>query len=278
MTAGQTWSRSFASAGGEAMEIYDRIMVPRLFEPWGNLLLDTLGLSPGQIVLDVATGPGTVARLAAARVGPKGLVTGCDISAGMLSVARAKPAPEGSALIGYRECPADALDVADSAYDAVVCQQGLQFFPNRAAALAEMRRALRPGGSIGLACWAAIQECSSFEALAKAIGRVAGAQLEAAYRGGPWGLPDPNELEGLVRGAGFTNVQVTHHRLPLVWDGGPAQLVETLAASGIAAQVAALGDAGIRDLVAALADAARSLLEGEAIRSEAAAHIVTASA
>ena len=61
------WSANFASAGLDAMTAYDEILVPRLFDPWAEVLLDEVGVVPGASVLDVACGPGTVARRAAGR-------------------------------------------------------------------------------------------------------------------------------------------------------------------------------------------------------------------
>ena len=72
-------------------------MVPRLFQPWADLLLDQVGLQAGEVLLDVACGPGTVTRRAAARLGPSGRVTGCDVSPAMLALARSRPAAAHSA-------------------------------------------------------------------------------------------------------------------------------------------------------------------------------------
>jgi ubiquinone/menaquinone biosynthesis C-methylase UbiE len=115
----------------------------------GVLLLDDCELQKGATVLDVATGPGTVARLAAKRIWPGGRVVATDISRPMLDVARSKPSFR--APIMYLESPAAPLAVESAAFDVVVCQQGLQFFPDRTAALGEMRRALKPGGRLAIA-------------------------------------------------------------------------------------------------------------------------------
>ena len=154
------------------MRVYDEIMVPRMFEPWGNVLLDELALAPGEAVLDIATGPGTIARLAAARVGPSGRVVGCDLSPAMLAIARGKPPIPGAAPISYIECSADALDVPSDSVDAVTCQQGLQFFPDRPAALAEMRRAARGGARLGIAVWGPIEQTPPYDAVAQGIAAV----------------------------------------------------------------------------------------------------------
>src|SRR6059058_5329692 len=71
---------------------YDEFLVPGLFEPWAKLLLDEADLRPGESVLDVATGPGTVARLAAVRVGAKGRVVATDIAQPMLDIAKQESA------------------------------------------------------------------------------------------------------------------------------------------------------------------------------------------
>ena len=143
---------------------YEEFFVPRLFEPWAKLLLDEAKLKKGQAVIDVATGPGTVARLAAPRLGPKGRITATDISRPMLDIARAKPALTGVAPIEYVESPAAPLSAPTGAFDVVLCQQGLQFFPDRPAALREMKRVLKPGGRAVIAVWAAIARNQIFAA------------------------------------------------------------------------------------------------------------------
>jgi SAM-dependent methyltransferase len=276
MSTNTDWGANFASAGVDAMTAYDEILVPRLFDPWAEVLLDEVGLPPGVAVLDVACGPGTVARLAAERVGGAGRVTACDLSPAMLAVAAAKAALTDAAPITYLQCPADDLKVADSAFDVVLCQQGLQFFPDRVGALREMRRALTPGGRAGVTVWCAIEECPFWDALAGAVGIVLGKEAEAGFRSGPWGLPDPEDLARLFDEAGFSGVQVDRRVLAVVFEGGPAQLVATLSAAVVGPLVAALDDEGRADLLAAAEEALRPFLEDGAVRSEAATNIAVA--
>src|SRR5262249_14554275 len=145
------------------------VRVPRLFEPWALLLLDECNLRPNAVVLDVATGPGTVARIAAKRIGPGGRVVATDISRPMLDVAKSKPSSPDSAPITYIESPAAPLGVESSAFDFVVCQQGLQFFPDRLAAVSEMRRALKPGGQLAIATGSRIEDNALYAALHAAL-------------------------------------------------------------------------------------------------------------
>lgn len=139
---------SFGSYGRTVPENYERYFVPAIGAPLAADLVAAAAPQPGERVLDVACGTGIVARLAAERVGPTGTVVGLDINGGMLAVARA--ATPSSAAIDWHEAPADASALPSSAFDVVACQMGLQFFPDKVAALREMHRVLAPGARIVL--------------------------------------------------------------------------------------------------------------------------------
>jgi SAM-dependent methyltransferase len=157
----------------------------------------------------------------------------------MLAIAHAKPVAPDAAPIEYHTAPAARLPVADADFDVAICQQGLQFFPDRAAALAEMHRALRPGGRVGIAVWAAIEQAPPFAALEGAVREVAGDELADRYRCGPWGMPDADQLRELLDDSGFNEIRVQRDALALSFEAAP-ELCSTLAASAIAADVDAL--------------------------------------
>ena len=142
-------------------------------------------------------------------VGRIGRVTGIDFSPAMLAVAQTKPALRDAASIDYHKAPADRLPVADAEFDVAICQHGLQFFPDRAAALAETRRALRVGGRMGIAVWADIEQSPAFAALEDVIREVAGDELADRYRGGPWNMPDADQVRELLEESGFDDVRIT---------------------------------------------------------------------
>jgi SAM-dependent methyltransferase len=194
----------------------------------------------------------------------------------MLELARSKISLAASAPIDYLECSADSLMVPDEAVDLVTCQQGVQFFPNRLAALAEMRRVVRPGGRLGIAVWCAIEDCPPFAALATAIGQVLGAETAVGYRAGPWGLPDSDALSRLVEDSGFMGVRVRRYELPVVFEGGPGQLLLTLRAASVATALAQLSEADRSALAAAVEEACIPITFGGTVRSHATSHIVTA--
>jgi ubiquinone/menaquinone biosynthesis C-methylase UbiE len=111
----ETRSPHFSQDG--MVQTYTSIHLPRVFVPWASILLEVVPPRPGDAVLDVATGPGTVARHAAQLVGPNGRVTGVDISAAMLSAGRAWPVEQGAAPIEYVESSAASLPLPDAAFD-----------------------------------------------------------------------------------------------------------------------------------------------------------------
>src|SRR5258706_6125764 len=219
--------------------VYDEILVPRLFVPWAHLLLDRLALKPGERLLDVACGPGTVARLAAEQLGPKGRVLATDISAPMLGVARSKPSLANAAPIEYVESPAAPLAAPDHAFDVISIQQGLQFFPDSAAALAECRRALDRGGRVGIAVWCSIERNEPFIALRRALLETVPAELADLILV-PFSWPGAKALEGALLAAGFANVKVEEGGLPLRFEGGIPQAMRFVEGTPLAPGLGAL--------------------------------------
>jgi SAM-dependent methyltransferase len=240
MTSGEIWGNAFRTATADAMGAYRDTLLGPVFRPWAQLLLGVTRLRPGERLLDVATGPGTVAQAAAGPLGPAGRVTACDISPAMLAIARSVPSQSGAAPIEYVESPAAPLTLTAGSQDVVTCQQGLQFLPDRSAAIAEMSRVLRPGGRVAVAVWASIEECPSMAALESAIRDQLGDEPAGRYSSGPWGLPDGAVLAQLLESGGFTQVQVAKHELLAVFSGGAAQLRASLAASAVADDIARL--------------------------------------
>jgi ubiquinone/menaquinone biosynthesis C-methylase UbiE len=218
---------------------YEEFFVPRLFEPWAALLLDEAKLKEGQAIIDVATGPGTVARLAAPRLGPKGRIVATDISRLMLDIARAKRALAGAASIEYVESPAAPLCAPTGAFDVVLCQQGLQFFPDRSAALREMKRVLKPGGHAVIAVWAAIARNQIFAAFHAALSAAVPPDL-ADLITAPFSWHNTAELKAATEDAGFRKARLLTRSLPMVMEKGLEQAVQSFSATPVSPGVAAL--------------------------------------
>lgn len=216
-------SRIYASTPGDIGEQYEQGMVPSVFAPWATLLIERVRPQPSERVLDVACGTGAVTRLAAQRVGPGGTVVGTDISPAMLAAARR--ASEGMS-IEWREADATALPFADGSFDLVLCQQGLQFFPDRLAGLREMRRVLVPGGRLGLAVFGPQEQSPGYHALGQALARYVGPQ---AGRLSPFTLSDVDVLRGMVAAAGFRETEIRGDTLSVRWPS-PTEFLARLVA------------------------------------------------
>lgn len=195
---------STANYGGTAPENYERYFVPSIGAPVAKDLIRIAALSPGERVLDVACGTGVVTRMAAEALGPAGTIGGLDVNPGMISVARAA-APAG-ANIDWYETSAEAIPLPDDAFDVLLCQMGLQFIPDKLAALKEMRRILAPGGRLVLSVPGPTPRL--FAIMAEELGR----HIHPACAGFPdmvFSLHDPEKLRDLLAQAGFDKVDVT---------------------------------------------------------------------
>jgi SAM-dependent methyltransferase len=191
---------------------------------------DAAAIEPGQRALDVACGTGVLAREVASRVGRAGSVVGLDANPGMLAVARRR-APQ----IEWQEGSAERLPYADRSFDRVVSQFGLMFFGDRAGALREMLRVLRPGGRIAVAVWDAIAHAPGFADEGALLDRVAGRAAADAVRA-PFVLGDRDELARLFEAAGAAAIEISTQR-------GTARFpdVQTMVSSDVRGWLPAMG-------------------------------------
>src|SRR5262245_45509145 len=181
----------------EAAEMYEATFVPALFAEWAPRLVGLAGVAPGHAVLDVACGTGIVARTAADRTGGRGRVVGLDLNDAMLTVARrVRPSLE------WQQGDAGALPFPDDSFDVVLCQMALMFFPDRAQALREMRRVVKPSGVVGLAVPGELRTQPAYAPFVEMVVRHAGPDahsLLSAY----FVCGNLAELTSLLRSAGL---------------------------------------------------------------------------
>jgi ubiquinone/menaquinone biosynthesis C-methylase UbiE len=207
--------------GGGAVA-YQRYLVPLVTARWAVVLADRAALRPGERVLDVACGTGAVARIAAQRVGPGGRVTALDINPEMLAVGRSLP-PVAGAPIEWRDGSALHLPLSDGAFDVVVCQLGLQFFPDQPTALREMRRVVSPTGRVVASVYGPIEQNPANHALSEALDKRVAPGASLAKRS-EHALADPTKLAEMVAMAGFANVSVATDTITIDYDS-PAEFV-----------------------------------------------------
>lgn len=184
---------------------YEREIAPVLAQ-WTDELLEEARIAPAMRVLDVACGTGTVARRAARLAGSDGMAAGVDCSAEMLAAARVL-AEQAGVEIEWREARAETLPFAGKSFDLVTCQQGLQFFGDRAAALSEMARVLGPGGRVALAVWRSLRHSPGLARMLEILERYTGAGSAAGARA-PFSLGDAAEIRRLLAAAGFEDIRI----------------------------------------------------------------------
>jgi ubiquinone/menaquinone biosynthesis C-methylase UbiE len=222
----------------EAAKNYEKNFVTYTTGPFAAILLEHANPQPGEKVLDLACGTGIVARQTAPRVGAAGTVVAVDISPAMLAVARALPPPEG-ARIDWREGSALALPLQDDSFDLVLCQAGLQFFPDRSAALRELFRVLRPGGRAAISVWRSLEHNPAAQIVWEALARHL--NTTPTVLAPQFSLGDAGELRSLFELAGFSEVVITARSYTVRQPRNPHLITQILASvSGVIPAFAAL--------------------------------------
>ena len=259
---------------GNAAEIYERTAARYILGPWAEGLAELAGVRPGERVLDLACGTGAVARVAAERAGASGSVIGLDLNAGMIAVARSLPAPAGAAIAWITRSAQDT-GLPDASFDAVLCQQGLQFFPDKPAALREARRVLAPGGRIAMSVWRStgVYNSAVGEALARHVGADAASRFCASRK-----VPADEELVAWCAAAGLSgaalHVRERTVRLPPL----DRFVLAHLAGTPVAAELRAISDAARAALGCEVARDLAAYREGEGVAFPEVVTVITARA
>lgn len=244
-------------------DAYERYLVPLFFAPGAEYLNQLAATGPGERVLDVACGTGAVARRAAQQVGADGTVVGLDLNEGMLGVAR-RVSQEVHPPIEWRQGDAADMPLADGSFDVVLCQQGLQFFPEQPAALREMYRVLVPSGRVALSVLRSIEHNPGYVALSEALERHVGADAGAMIRS-PFSSLSTEELRHLVAGVGFQDVRILIGVGTVRYPSAEEFLLREGASSPLAGPIRALGDDVRQALVGDLGQALRAHTDDDGI-------------
>jgi SAM-dependent methyltransferase len=234
---------------GSGVEIYQNIFVPAAVEEWVPRVLALAKPEPGEKVLDVACGTGVLTRAAAKAVGQKGSVIGLDLSPDMLNLARNQSNGQFPT-IEWREGNAQDLPFENQAFDIVFCELGFMFFPDRAAALKEIWRVLKPGGRMGIMVWGALEHCPGqvaiLQAWTKLVSPEQNANLDPMHSMG-----DPTILQSLLEPAGFKEIDVQANTGSMRWPSAEFLARSYGAIGGVSAEEP-LRTAIIRDVESAM--------------------------
>lgn len=248
-TAASDWS-AVATAWDDSVDYVDSHSIEAT-----EALVAGVAVRAGDHVLELAAGPGAFGATWSTLVGPTGRVVVSDIAPGMVEVARRRNA--GLANVEVMVLDLSSIDLPAESFDVVACRMGLMFTLDPGAALAEIRRVLRPGGRLGALTWAGMEHnpwmtCVGMAAMMN--GLVAGGPPVGP--GGIFSLGDAAVLEALTKQAGFEDVTV--HELPNPFQAESIDAhVERV--SSLAGPLAAAFDAATAEQLAAVKRTAADL-------------------
>ncbi|WP_427911463.1 class I SAM-dependent methyltransferase [Ramlibacter sp. MMS24-I3-19] len=186
---------------GSVAQLYERYMVPLIFEPYAVDLARRVAQASPRRVLELAAGTGAVTRQLAVMLDASAAIVATDLNPAMLEEA-ARIGTERR--VEWRQADAMQLPFGDAAFDAVACQFGVMFFPDRPHAFAEARRVLRPGGLFVFNAWGPIGANEFADAVTDALASVFPQDPPRFMARTPHGYHDPARIAQDLSAAGFT--------------------------------------------------------------------------
>lgn len=197
--------------GGSIPENYDRYLGPSFFEPFANDMAARLNPKRHQKVLEIACGTGIVTRRLRDRLPAETRLVATDLNPAMLALAQSKFDLKKNVI--WQEADAGALPFADGSFDAVVCQFGVMFFPDKEAALRETWRVLRSGGMYLFNVWASFEQNPVARTAHETIASFFDRDPPSFYQT-PFGFCDADLIRQLLRQAGFGEMEISIVTLP----------------------------------------------------------------
>ena len=191
---------------GSIPQVYDRYMVPLILEPYAADLAQRVAKSGARDILEIAAGTGVVTRALAARLPAQARIVATDLNQPMLDHARARQ-PDGSR-IEWKQADALALPFDDRRFDAVVCQFGAMFFPDKIQGYKEARRVLKPDGHYFFNVWDRISANEFADVVTEALATLFPNDPPLFMARTPHGYYDMNRIRDELNVAGFTKVTV----------------------------------------------------------------------
>lgn len=249
-------------------DAYDRLLVPAVFEPFAADLAARVGSRSPSRVLEVAAGTGIVTR---ALVGLPGVgeVVATDLNPSMVGVGRER-VPSAR----WHSADALALPFAAETFDAVVCQFGVMFFPDKVTGMAEARRVLTADGTFHANTWDRLETHGLQAAFTAALRAVLPEDPPDFIAAVPHGYADPGQLAEDARSAGFSTATVetvTLHTRPVsAYDAAVGYCTGT----PVRAALERRGD--LAQLTTAIAQETERILGGDPVTAQMTAHVLTA--
>jgi O-methyltransferase/aklanonic acid methyltransferase len=258
------WEPGIVGVFSRAAAIYDRVG-PQVFAHFGQRLVERSQPRPGAVVLDVAAGRGAVLFPAARQVGAGGRVIGVDLSTAMVREAEEDVRNSGLRQIEIRQMDAEHLDFPDAFFDQVLCGFALWFFPHPEAALREIFRVLKPGGSFGLSAWTDDCEFLAWCDRELTLSIPQGAAT-VARRGQGYRVDTPARLDAALRQAGFVGIDITAEAADFIYTDDEEWWL-SLWSAGIRRRLEVLEEPALEQIKSEMLHRARALKQADGIHT-----------
>jgi SAM-dependent methyltransferase len=248
----------------------------------GQLAMDRLNLLPGQRVVDLGCGAGRTTLELASRVGRDGEVVGVDIAAEMLARGRERAARLGTGNIEFLHADVQVHDLGEGRFDAAYSRFGVMFFTDPAAAFANIRRALRPGGVLSFVCWQSVFDNEWMLIPGAAVATVTGSlpPMPGPEEPGPMSLADPDRIRAVLDAAGFDSVAIAPHADQVVIneDRIPEVALTSIRVGGVREALRDADEQTRQRALAAIEEALRARLQDGEVRASRGVLLVTGNA
>jgi ubiquinone/menaquinone biosynthesis C-methylase UbiE len=191
---------------GSIPEIYERLLVPLLFEPYALDLAERLAKHEPTAVLETAAGTGVLTRAVASRLSANARIVATDLNQSMLDHARTRFSQADR--VEWRQADALALPFPDQSFDVAACQFGAMFFPDKIKGFRDALRVLRPGGHFFFNVWDRISENEFADVVTEELAAVFPDDPPRFMARTPHGYHDIEQIRRDLKAAGFGNVAV----------------------------------------------------------------------
>ena len=260
---------------GSIPAVYDRYFVPLIFEHYAQDLAARVRARKPRRVLEIAAGTGVVTRALSTALGPDATIVATDLNPAMLEQAAAR----GTAhRVEWRQADAMKLPFADGEFDAVVCQFGVMFFPDRAQAHAGVKRVLRPGGVFAFNVWDRIEDNEFADVVTAALGTMFPQDPPRFMARTPHGYNDRALIVRDLAAGGFANPEFTtvtaRSRAPSARDAA----IAFCQGSPLRNEIEARGPGRLEEATQVAADAVARRFGDAEVDGKMQAHVVVATA
>ena len=234
---------------GSIPELYEKHLVPVIFNPFAEDLVARIGPLEHGDVLEIAAGTGAVTRKLLPCLGEGARLFATDLNDAMMRLARTRMPKDPR--VTWRTADAGSLPFPDDSFDLVICQFGVMFFEDKVTGLREVRRVLRPGGEFRFNVW------DSFEH--NPFGRLAHRTIASFFPADPptfyftpFGFHDPELIQSMLRTTGFRETAVEFVPREAVAKSARNFATGLVRGNPVSADIAARGTVDIEAVVEAL--------------------------